>query len=383
MRGAGPSVCVIGGGVVGASVALALARRGVAVTLLEAEDALCLGASGTNSGLLHTGFDSAPGELETRLILRSAKIRDELLDGLAVPVLRTGARLLPRDEAERAAVAKLERNARANGVTTEVAADGSLVVPGESVTDPVAFTLALAAAAERAGARVETSARIEAVQEGSGELALLAGGGEQLWSGATAVNCAGLHADDVAHAAGDRELRIMPRKGEFVVFAAPAGLQLDEVLLPVPSGRTKGVLVFPTVDGDIVAGPTAHDQRDKNDWAVSPEAVEELTARAVERVPALEHARVIGSYAGLRPAGVGVNYVIERSPACPRLVHAAAIRSTGVSAAPAIAERVCELVSETGVVLGRPAPLERGEPPPHSRPWWRYAAERRRERPEL
>src|SRR5271167_670619 len=105
-------VAVIGGGVVGCAVAHALARRGVQAVLLEAEMGLALGASGANSGILHTGFDSAPGELETRLILRSAALRDELLDELGVSVWRCGARLTPSDEDERAAVARLAENAR-------------------------------------------------------------------------------------------------------------------------------------------------------------------------------------------------------------------------------------------------------------------------------
>ena len=153
-------MCVIGGGVVGASVALAAARRGVDVVLLEAEPDLGLCASGTNSGILHTGFDSPPGTLETRMILRSAQLRDEVLDALGIPVLRTGALLRPRDDAEREAVAKLAGNADENGVDAELRADGSLFVPGECVTDPVAFTTALAGAAQRAGAQIACGTRV-------------------------------------------------------------------------------------------------------------------------------------------------------------------------------------------------------------------------------
>src|SRR3984893_3507263 len=107
---------VIGGGVVGCAVAHALARRGVEAVLLEAERGLALGASGANSGILHTGFDSEPGELETRLILRAAALREELREELDVPVWRCGARLAPADERERVAVARLAENARANRV---------------------------------------------------------------------------------------------------------------------------------------------------------------------------------------------------------------------------------------------------------------------------
>src|ERR671924_1137990 len=107
-------VVVVGAGVVGCATALGLVRRGVSVAVLEAEAEPGLGASGTNSGILHTGFDSPPGELETELILRSARLRDPLLEALGLPVLRCGALLRPLEESERATVARLADNARAN-----------------------------------------------------------------------------------------------------------------------------------------------------------------------------------------------------------------------------------------------------------------------------
>src|SRR5664280_2947494 len=160
MAGAGTEVAVIGGGVVGCAVAHALARRGLAPLLLEAESELALGASGTNSGILHTGFDSTPGELETRLILRAAELREELLGELGVPVLRCGARLSPTGEAQLEAVRRLAASAAGNGVAARLGEDGSLEVPGESVTDPVAYVHALAAAAVSGGAQVRLGARV-------------------------------------------------------------------------------------------------------------------------------------------------------------------------------------------------------------------------------
>src|SRR3954470_18800424 len=151
-------VAVAGAGVVGSAVALALARRGVAVMLLEAEAEPGRGASGANSGILHTGFDSPPGELETELILRSAVLRDAVLDALGLPVLRCGALLRPRAQG-------LASNARRNGVDTRIHEDGALEVPGEAVTDPAAYTLALAEAAERHGAQVRTRFRVGAFEQ--------------------------------------------------------------------------------------------------------------------------------------------------------------------------------------------------------------------------
>jgi len=228
-------VAVIGGGVVGCAVAHALARRGVSSVVLEAEAGLALGASGTNSGILHTGFDSPAGALETQLILRAADLRGELLDELGVEVWRCGARLQPRDREERAAVDQLEANARANGVECARESDGALRIPGESITDPVAFVHALAGAAEGAGAVIERGAAVRGVRgEGSQAIELELEGGARLRARAV-VNAAGLFADEIARVAGDEIAAVYPRKGEFLVFAPPPSELLEEILLPVPS----------------------------------------------------------------------------------------------------------------------------------------------------
>jgi glycerol-3-phosphate dehydrogenase len=357
------NVAVIGVGVVGAATALALARRGAAVALLEAEPEPGLGASGTNSGILHTGFDSKPGELETKLILRGAELRDPVLDALGIPVLRCGAVMRP-------AVPELERNARTNGVEVAVR-DGALEVPGESVTDPVAYTLALVGAAVEHGAELREGFRVSGLRPENGGLVVEASGGEPLHCGA-AVNCAGLRADEVARLAGDDSFSIYPRKGEFFVFEAPPP---ERILLPVPDERTKGVLVFPTVDGRVVAGPTAVDLEDKEDWSVRPEAFDEIAPKAVAMHPPLEGSEPVFAYAGLRPAGRGVNYLIERSRACPELINVAAIRSTGLTASLGIAEHAAGLVEAAGIPLGAEEPLRPGAEVGRSGPWWRRSAE--------
>jgi glycerol-3-phosphate dehydrogenase len=362
-------IAVIGAGVVGCAAALALARRGASVVLLEAEPAPGLAASGTNSGILHTGFDSAPGELETELILRSAALRDPVLDALGLPVLPCGA--LMRD-----APAELAENAGRNGVEVRLRGDGALEVPGEAVTDPVRYTLALAAAAERHGAELRTGAPVVAIaREGEG-LAVEASGGERVVCD-VAVNCAGLRADEVARLAGDESFEIYPRKGEFLVFEPPGAEALDRILLPVPTKRTKGMLVFPAIDGHVIAGPTAVDGDDKDDWSVRPEARAEILRSVTPMWPALEAAEPVAEYAGLRPAGRGVNYLIGPSTACPRLVNVAAIRSTGLTASLGIAERVCQIVAGLGVPLGEEQPLRPGRAPELAVPWWRRTAELR------
>jgi glycerol-3-phosphate dehydrogenase len=309
-------VAVIGGGVVGTAVALALARRGVGPVLLEAREELAGAASGSNSGILHTGFDSTPGELETRLILRSAELRDEVTDTLGIPVRRCGALLRDR------------------------------VIEGESITDPVRYTYALAAAAEACGAEIRTGVRVTERLDG------------------LTINCAGLYADEVARLYGDDSFEIYPRKGEFFVFD---GITLEHILLPTPSARTKGVLVFPTLDGKVVAGPTAVDLQDKEDWSVRPEALAEVRAKAAALLPEIADAEPVAAWAGLRPAGRGCNYVIARSAASPDLINVAAIRSTGLTASLGIAEYVADIVAPG--VEERPLPAV--TVPPTREPWWR------------
>jgi len=366
-------VALIGGGVVGCATARALAGRGVPVILLEAETELGLAASGTNSGILHTGFDSVPGELETALIRRSAEIRETALDRLGVPVIRCGAVLRPKDDSDADVIGGIAAGARRNGVEVNLGPDGVLEVPGEAVTDPVAYVLALAEAAASGGAEIRTGAPVEAIERNDGGLELMLADGERV-NCRIAVNCAGLRADEVARMCGDESFEIYPRKGEFFVFDPPGGEPLERILLAVPSKRTKGVLVFPTVDGKVVAGPTAHDQQDKDDWSVRPEAADEVLPKARVMLPALEGAEPIASYAGLRPAGRGINYLIGPSTACAGLINVAAIRSTGLSASLGIAEHVTSLIAAQGVELGQQRDLAAGTVQPADQPWWRRTA---------
>jgi len=366
-------VAVIGAGVVGCAVALGLARRRVSVALVEAEDEVGLGASGTNSGILHTGFDSAPGQLETELILRAAALRAPVIETLEIPVVRCGAVMRAFDEPGRRAVASQAARARANGVVVIERSDGGLDIPGEAITDPAHFTLALASAAQRHDAQLRVRAPVAAIERGTHGLKLMVDGDEPVRCRA-AVNCAGLYGDRVARMAGDDSFEIYPRKGEFLVFEQPGGARLEQILLPVPSKRTKGVLVFPTLDGKLVAGPTAVDIEDKDDWSVRPEARDEILAKATALYPALADAEPITAYAGLRPAGRGVNYVIGVSGACERLVNVAAIRSTGLTASLGIAEHVAGLVGSLGISLREARDPIPGPTAAFDRPWWRRVA---------
>jgi glycerol-3-phosphate dehydrogenase len=253
-------------------------------------------------------------------------------------------------------------------------------VPGETVSDPVEFVHRLAGAARSGGARVRLGARvIGLVRASAGKIAVELDGGERLRARAV-VNCAGLFADEVARLAGDEVVEIYPRKGEFVVFAMPEREPLREILLPVPSAMGKGVLVFPTIDRrHVIAGPTAREREDKEDWSVEKDARALILSRAAPMYPPLEGAEVVASYAGLRPAGRGANYVIESSKALENVVHVAAIRSTGLSASLAIGEHMAGMLADMDTVaLGRVRPLAPVADALPTGAWWERAALHRR-----
>ena len=282
----------------------------------------------------------------------------------------------PAEAAEREAVAELAANARRNGVEVLLRDDGALEVPGEAVTDPVAYTLALAAAAQRHGAELHAPFRVAGVDHEDGGLVLHARGGE-LVRCRVAVNCAGLEADEVARLAGDDSFEVYPRKGEFLVFDPPGGEPLERILLPVPTKRTKGVLVFPTIDGKVVAGPTAVDQRGQGRLVGAAAGARMRSCRRRWRCyPPLEDAEPVAAYAGLRPAGRGVNYLIGPSRACSRLVNVAAIRSTGPDR---VARRSPSVSARSSASSAwRSARSGRSSPAPRARvagPWWRRTAE--------
>ncbi len=344
--------------------------------LLEAEPEPGLAASGTNSGILHTGFDSTPGELETELILRAAELRDPVLGALGVPVLRCGALMRPVGEGDEVAIAHLTANAHRNGVEVVLGDDG-LEVPGESVTDPVAYTLALAAAARapRRRASHRLSRRCAGCESRPG-ITLSQAGGEPLVA-RLVVNCAGLGADRVARLAGDDSFEIYPRKGEFLVFDPPAGEPLERILLPVPDERTKGVLVFPTVDGKVIAGPTAVDLRDPRTGRCGRRPARRSSRRRRRCIRRSTERSPSSPTPGCgRPVAAAQLPDRPLAPPVPALVNVAAIRSTGLTASLAIAS-ASPSSSPTRGRAHRPgaARTRVARAPPG--PWWRRTADHR------
>lgn len=378
-------VAVVGAGLVGAAVAYDLAAAGVRAVVLEGAAELAAGASRSNSGIVHTGFDSTPGTLETAMIRDQARRWRAIFDALGVPYRVPGALVIATDDEQVSRLPGLAEQARGNGVTVELldraaalerephaAAHAALLVPGEAMTDPYEVVRRLLAVGPppRLGWPV---ARVEP----DGDAAVVSGPAGRI-SARFVVNCAGLHADELV---GDDGFRIVPRRGEFVVYERSAAGLARHILLPLPTERTKGVLVFPTIYNYLCAGPSAVDQEAKDDWRPHQDELARVREQAAALVPALRALRPVDAWAGLRPAGHPRGYVVEWSRHVPALLHVAGIRSTGLSACLGLSRYVLDLLDARGLER-RAIPAEQAPAAPPTfddppRPWWRRLNELR------
>jgi glycerol-3-phosphate dehydrogenase len=357
-------VVIVGAGVVGAAIARELSRFALRVTLLEAGPDVGAGTSKANTALLYTGFDAEPGTLEARLVRRGHELLGAYAERVGIAVERTGALLVAWDEEQLAALPAIAARARENGHddVREVGVEelyarephlgpgaaSALEVPRESVVDPFTPPLAFATEAVLCGCELRLNTRVMGIER------LYRGGFAVLVSGAAlrtrfVVNAAGLHSDDVDRMVGRGGFTVTPRRGELIVFDKLARPLVRHVVLGVPTATTKGVLIAPTVFGNVMLGPTAEDLDDKRDTGSSAAGLIRLRAEAGRIMPALLEHEVTAVYAGLRAATEHSDYrldVDESGYAC-----AGGIRSTGLTAALAIAEHVRDGLAAVGLEL--------------------------------
>ena len=353
---------------VGTAIARTLARYRLDLVLLDAAPDVGTGTSKANTAILHTGFDAKPGSLESRLLRRGAGLLRLYAAEAGIAVERTGALLVAWTPEQLAALPGIEANARRNGYQAirplragelyarEPAlgpgAAGALEIPDESIICPWTTPLAFATEAAEAGVRLLLSAQVTGVSpvdggvDGRHELATTRGPVRCRW----VVNAAGLGSDLIDAMFGGGGFTITPRRGELIVFDKLARPLLRSILLPVPTARTKGVLVAPTVYGNVLLGPTAQDVPDRSGVATTEGGLRSLLAAGRRILPELAGEEVTSTYAGLRAATEHADYQVyadgERRYAC-----AGGIRSTGLSASLGIAEHVTGLLEEAGLRL--------------------------------
>ncbi len=355
-------VVVIGAGVVGCAVTRALALAGAHVALIEKAPDILDGASKANSAILHTGFDAAPGSLEAHCIAAGHAEYLAIHERLGLPLDRAGALVIAWTEAEEAALPALIDQARANGVDDveplgraalrslepglAPGARAAFQIPREALIDPWSAPHAYLAQAMAHGA-VLLRSRIVTGGSFDGRLWRLATTGGSIES-RLVINAAGLQGDLLdERLLGRSDFTIRPRKGQFVVYDKPAASLARHILLPVPNEVTKGIVVCRTVWGNLLVGPTAEEQDDRDTAALVPETLAALRRRGEEILPALRDHEITAAYAGLRPATAFKDYQITAHPN-RAMVTVGGIRSTGLSAALGIAGHVLGLARGIG-----------------------------------
>ena len=371
-------IAVIGGGVVGLAVLRRFAMAGLKCVLLERGADILSGASKGNSALLHTGFDAPPKSLELRCMRTGYKEYLNIRDKLNLPLIESSGLVVAWTEDELAALPEIVAKAHRNGIadTRQISAIelrlketnlakpalGAVLVPGEHIIDAWSAPLAYAHQALAHGALIIRNAEVKGGDFISDSWQLETGQGA--FTATVVVNAAGNFGDLVEAMARPSPFTIKPRKGQFVVFDKPAYKLARAIILPVPTSRTKGIVVFRTAFGNLAVGPTAEDQDDRELATCDRDALLRLKARAIEIVPALANIDVTANYAGLRPATEHKDYVIE-ALAGKNWITIGGIRSTGLTAALGIAEYVSALYGKNFGELPKKPPRQAWGPVPN------------------
>lgn len=362
-------IVIIGGGVVGCAIFRRLAMLGLKPLLLEAGADILSGASKANSALLHTGFDAPPNSLELACMQAGYREYIEIKDHLNLPLVESSALVVAWDEEQLAKLPGIIVKAHANNVRDVRAVDrselrqrepalgahavGAVLVPREHIIDPWSAPLAYVQQGIAHGGQVHRRCQVLDGRQEDGTWVLETS--QALIAAECVINATGNQGDIVEEICRPSPFKITPRKGQFVVFDKPAASLIHAIILPVPTERTKGIVMCRTAFGNLLVGPTAEDQEDRALAEVDEATLQHLIDRGCEMLPDLKHQSVNAVYAGLRPATQFKDYQIEALPD-RHWITVAGIRSTGLTGALGIAQHVAELYQQHfgGGVMSEP-----------------------------
>jgi glycerol-3-phosphate dehydrogenase len=364
---AGQQHIIIGAGAVGSAIARELSRYDLKVVLLESNSDVGMGTSKASTAIWHTGFDAKPGSLEATLMHRSYPLMEAFMQEVGSPFERSGGLLIAWNQEQLDTLPTLLEKAHKNGVTNvhliskeEVyqrephlgeGALGGVFVPGEGILCTFTIPLACATQAVVNGVTLKLNFQVKSVEPGQrkGDGYRISSNGETIQA-RWVINSAGLYSDEINNQFGYGNFTVTPRRGELIVYDKLARSLVNHVLLPIPTATTKGVLISPTVYGNVLLGPTAEDLPDKTATNTSANGLNSLLEKGKKILPQLLEEEVTATYAGLRAATEHSDYQIALH-AEQKYICVGGIRSTGISASLGIAEYVADLLKEGGVAL--------------------------------
>ena len=353
-------VVVIGGGVIGCAVARELSRYQVKACVVEREEDVCSGTSKANSAIVHGGFDAEPGSLKAKFNILGSQMMEELSKELDFDYKRNGSLVLCFAEEDKPALEALYEKGVKNGVkgmsiisgdevrkrepNIEDTVVAALDVPSGGIVCPFGLTIALAENACDNGVEFQFLTEVETIEKEAEGYVLKTSKGEI--HTACVVNAAGVYSDQIHNFVSEKKLHITARKGDYCLLDKEAGSLVSHTIFQLPTKMGKGVLVSPTVDGNLLTGPTATDIENKEQTATVAEELDSLMSRASLSVKGIPFRQVITSFAGLRAHEDGDDFVIGEISDAPGFFDAAGIESPGLSSAPAIGQWLAEKVAE-------------------------------------
>ena len=352
-------VVVIGAGVTGCAVARELSRKKYRIAVLERESDVCEGTSKANSGIVHAGYDAKTGTLKQKLNVLGNEKMEQLSRDLDFPFKRNGSLVLLFDEARRPDLEELLERGRANGVkdlrilereeclelepnlSDKVVA--ALYAPTGGIVCPFGLTIALAENAAVNGAEFFLNTEVQNIEKISGGYRIRTNA--ETFEASVVVNAAGVYADKFHNMVSEQKIHITARRGEYCLMDKNVGDTVSSTLFQLPGAYGKGILVTPTVHGNLLVGPTAVDIEDKEGNNTTADGLAEALQKAGNSIKAVPTRKIITSFAGLRAHEDGGDFIIEEVKDAPGFVDVAGIESPGLTAAPAIGEYVAGIVA--------------------------------------
>ena len=352
-------VIIVGAGVSGAASARELSRCAARVCVLEKEEDVCCGTSKANSAIVHAGYDAVPGSLMAKLNVRGNALMGDLAKDLDIPFRRIGSLVVCLSEEDMPGLQALYDRGQANGVpdlriiyhdellqmepNLSEETYAALYAPTAGIVCPFGLNIALAENAAMNGVEFHFDTEVQSLErrQGGGWILHTSQGSYET---RLVVNAAGVYADSLHNMISSGKIHITPRRGDYCLLDKTTGSHVNHTIFPLPGKYGKGILVSPTIHGNLLLGPTAIDVADPEATNTTADGLAQVLENAGRYVKEIPYKNVITSFAGLRAHEDGHEFIIGEVPGAENFIDCAGIESPGLTSSPAIGEMVAEIV---------------------------------------
>ncbi|MBI5418414.1 NAD(P)/FAD-dependent oxidoreductase [Candidatus Poribacteria bacterium] len=357
---------IIGGGVIGVSIARELSRYKLNIALLEKETELCFGVSKANSGIIHPGTQNPPDSLKGKLCVQGNLLTRKISKELGVNFKEVGELIIAFNADEIKTLMQIKKDAELLGVprleivdrkwliknepNINTEAIAALYAPTAGIISPYRLVYDLSENAIENGVEIYTQTLVKNIIINSSDHQFEIETTQGIFNTKYVINAAGIYADNIANMVGITDIKIKPRKGEEFLLDKKKENITNHLIFPIPAKTSKGIIVIKTSDGNPMIGPTAEDVDNKEDLSTSDEGLEKVITSVQKLVPSIDKNDIIAYFAGLRPV-CGDDFIIRYENKVQGFINVAGIQSPGLTAAPAIALMVTDLLKQNSLEI--------------------------------